>query len=172
MSDELQAELGRESGFVWSRSRPLGWADFAAAPPSGGTEGAHTVYSLLYGFQCTKGHFDAGVMAAFLSKRSWVLPEVLADPALGKRTLNHEQTHFNLTEVYARRLRLLFASTYNPCGKADSDLRAVADQVVSEERDDQARYDQDTAHGLNHARQAAWDRDVHDLLASLQTYMQ
>ncbi len=121
------AELDRESGFVWSTSRPLAWADFASAAPNGGAEGAHTVYSLLYGFRCTKGHFDAGVIAAFLSRQSWVLPVVLADAALGKRTLDHEQTHFNLTEVYARRLRLYFASTYNPCGKPDDELRTAAD---------------------------------------------
>lgn len=95
---------------------------------------------------------------------------VIDQPNERVRVLGHEQTHFNLTEVYARRMRKYFAELYEPCRQSDEQLRASVDRFVREEAAAQQRYDDETQYGLAAARQAAWDRDVSEMLASLDRF--
>jgi hypothetical protein len=162
---QVRARVAEFNGLAWSSARALGWPDFQGAAPADGSEGALTAYSLVYGLTCTGRNFDFAVSAAFLPSRSWVKPVVLANPDLNARTLRHEQTHFNLTEVYARRMRKYFAALVNPCSQSDDDLREQADRLVAAEAADQAHYDSDTGHGLDSSSQQWWDADVAQMLA-------
>jgi hypothetical protein len=170
IGDQLQAEMTRLMAVPWSAAHPVEWGDFQGPAPDGGAEGARTVYSLLYGVRCARHTFQFGVEAAFLPRSSWVLPVVLADTGLSRRTLDHERTHFNLTEVFARRMRKYFTGLYDPCGQSEDVLRASADRFVADEENDQARYDEETGHGLTAVRQRAWDTDVTEQLASLKAF--
>ena len=64
------------------------------------------------------------------------------------RILRHEQTHFDLTEVYARRMRRFFEELYNPCGRPEEELPDVGERFVREEADAQRRYDNETGMAL------------------------
>jgi hypothetical protein len=110
------------------------------------------------------------VAALFLPARSWVKRHVLSSPRESARVLQHEQTHFDLTEVYARRMRRFFTELYNPCGLLDERLRESVDRFVKEEADAQRRYDDETGYGLKPDRQDAWTRDVAGMLAALGTF--
>jgi predicted secreted Zn-dependent protease len=105
-----------------------------------------------------------------IPRSSWVKRVVLADPERSRRTLRHEQTHFDLSELHARRMRKHFAELFDPCGGADNRLRSAAERFVQEEAGAQERYDQDTRHGLLDVPQARWDREVFDMLAALRQY--
>jgi len=170
LDQDIRTAMAHDDAMAWSAVRPLAWSDFRGTAPVSGQEGALTAYSIFYGVRCVRETFAARVTAAFLPRQSWVRPEVLADAGLKVRTLRHEQTHFNLTEVHARRMRRYFAELYNPCGQTDSQLQTSAEEFVHEEVADQAKYDGETSHGLNRPRQAAWDRDVDQMLASLDRY--
>jgi hypothetical protein len=150
----------------WS-SRPLVWDNFKGSAPTDGVEGAHTVYLLSYESRCRGAEFQFFVTAVFLPVQSWVKRHVLADPAESLRILRHEQTHFNLTEVYARRMRKYFAELYNPCGQTDEQLNASVDRFVQDEAAAQRRYDNETGYGLVQDRQRGWDKEVAGMLASL-----
>jgi hypothetical protein len=136
----------------------------------GGGEGALTGYSLLFGTRCVGTAFDSEVAAVFLPHLSWVKPVVLSDPAMRASTLRHEQTHFDLTEVYARRLRKYLAEAYDPCGPRSDEVRTGAERYISGEALEQRRYDEGTRHGLLTADQAAWQRNVEGWLADLDAY--
>jgi hypothetical protein len=166
---ELAADARLES-FPWSAGRPLQLADFKAPVPAGAAEGARTAYVLSYGFWCRGDVFRFEGVASFVVGHSWVKPRALTDAVEGRRILNHEQTHFNQTEVYARRMRRFFAELYNPCGHTEAELDALADRFVNDEAAAQQRYDQDTSFGLNPARQQAWDRDIRSTLAELDAF--
>ncbi len=164
---ELQNQMAAHDALRWSASRPLAWTDFRGVAPSVGGEGAQTAYSLFYGLRCTRNVFQFQVTAAFLPRESWVKAIVLASGVESRRTLAHEQTHFDLTEVHARRMRKYFAAFFRPCDRPSEQLREAGGRFVREEAEAQGRYDGETRHGLVAARQLAWSTDVAQQLAAL-----
>ena len=164
--DVLRDEIARQDGLIWSADRPLTIADFkGAAPAVTGQEGARTAYSLFNGALCTGQRFQYSVIAAVLPGQSWMSPTVRASTEISARTLRHEQTHFDLTEVHARRLRKTFAEMTQPCTRTEAQLRAVSERVIRDEALEQRRYDDATNHGRNTAQQTVWDREVAARLA-------
>jgi hypothetical protein len=167
---QIQGDMEARDAIAWSAARPLRWSDFASSAPKAGDEGALTGYSIFYGVRCAGETFEFRAVAGFLPHESWVRPQVVADRAMSDRTLRHEQTHFDLTEVFARRLRKAFGDVYEPCRRADADLDALVTQYVRAEKTEQQRYDEETHHGLVAAEQAAWERKTAADLASLGQY--
>lgn len=171
LDDEVARYVSGNRAVVWAANRPLAWADFEAAPPpSAGQQGAVTGYSLFHGVRCTGQRFQFRVVTAFLPGQSWVRPIVLADPTTSASSLRHEQTHFDLAEVAARRMRRHFSELDNPCGQSQEKLGAIAAAFVGDDIAAQARYDDETRHGLNGARQQQWDADTAAMLASSEKF--
>jgi hypothetical protein len=168
---QIQGDMSARDAIAWSAARRLRWSDFASSAPKAGDEGALTAYSIFYGVRCAGETFEFRAVAGFLPRESWVRPDVVADRTTSERTLRHEQTHFDLTEVFARRLRQAFSGLYEPCRRADTDLDALASQYLRAERTEQQRYDEETHHGLVAAEQTTWDRKTAADLASLGKYV-
>lgn len=160
LDDMMRGDLAADDAFPWSAGRPLAWGDFRGSPPSEGSEGAKTSYTLYSGWQCRGDVFDIRVIAGFRPRESWVKAIVLNDSAQRRSILRHEQTHFDLAEVHARRMRQEFRDLSRPCAKTDAELRALAQRLAQEEKAEQRRYDDETNHGLLTDQQAAWSRDV------------
>lgn len=165
LDDEVDRQLAANDALPWAADRKLAWDDFRGTAPLSGQEGALTAYSLFYGIRCSGQHFQFRVVAAFLPHDSWVKPVVLSDAQRRVNTLQHEQTHFDIAEVYARRMRQRFAEVYNPCGTSREALDTIANRYITDEAGAQARYDDETRHGLTAARQRQWDADVKRMLA-------
>ena len=166
----VRQAIAKEDRLVWASDRLLTWTDFRGTSPHDGVEGALTGYSLLFGVSCTGSAFAYEVSAVFLPHQSWVKPIVLADPDERRYTLRHEQTHFDLTEVHARRVRKLLREVYDPCRTGHDSVRTGPERVIAAEADVQRRYDDETRHGLDRVRQRSWDQDVADWLSDLEMY--
>lgn len=154
----------------WSANRPLVWDDFRGQAPADGAEGARTVYLISYLSRCRGLDFEFTVVAVMLPPSSWVKERVLTSPNESTRVLRHEQTHFDLTEVHARRMRRYFSELYNPCGVPEDRLKESVDRFVADEAEAQRKYDLETGHGLRLDRQRAWDDHVDGLLAELAAF--
>lgn len=152
----LRRDLAEDHAFPWSAARSLTWSDFQGRPPTEGPEGAKTSYTLYSVWKCRGQAFEFRVIAAFRPRESWVKAVVLDDNVQRRTVLGHEQTHFDLAELHARRMRRAFGDLAGPCRKTDGELGALADRVGQEEKEEQRRYDAETNHGLLAARQAAW----------------
>jgi len=155
---------------TWSTDRPLGWRDFRARPPAGHAEAAVTATGVVWGFHCAGDVFTFQMTATFIPDRSWVDPSVSIQLGGGMGVLRHEQTHFDLTEVYARRMRQSFSTLSRPCDRATDELTQMGDRFVREESSTQIRYDQETANGRAGTAQARWERDVKSWLDGLAAY--
>ncbi|MGH7548138.1 MAG: DUF922 domain-containing protein [Gemmatimonadales bacterium] len=156
----LQRDLAAHDAIAWSAARRLRRSDFRADPARGSREVARTGYGIYYASKCRGRAFEFRVIAAFHPRESWVKAEVVRDSAESRRTLRHEQTHFNIAEVYARRMRRHFRELVNPCARSDAALEAEAQRLVREERATQRRYDAETEHGLELRRQAQWEGEI------------
>jgi len=160
LDDLLRADLTADSAFPWSAARRLRWTDFRGQPPGRGDEGAKTGYALFYAWKCRGEAFEFRVIAAFRPRQSWVKAVIVNDSAQSRSALGHEQTHFDLTEVHARKMRQSFNALPDACRKTDPELTALARRLLQDEKAEQQRYDAETGHGLRAAEQATWSRDV------------
>ena len=156
----LVSDMAAHRGLPWSADRRLTWRDFQGAAPQEGEEAAKTAYGVYYGWKCNGRELEFLVIAAFHRDQSWVKAVVLTDSAESRRVLAHEQTHFNIAELYARRMRRRFAGLSRPCRMSDDQLGAEARRILDEERVMQRRYDAETGHGLERREQAAWEVDI------------
>ena len=160
LDDLLREDLAADSAFPWSAARRLRWSDFRGRPPGGGEEGAKTAYALFYAWKCRGQAFEFRVIAAFRPRESWVKAVIVNDHAQSSSALGHEQTHFDLTEQHAQRMRQYFNALPDACRKTDRELTALARRLLQEEKEEQRRYDAETGHGLRAAQQATWSREV------------
>jgi hypothetical protein len=170
LTETINAQLTKAQAFAWAVKRPLVWADFRGEPPAGGPAAAETAYALFYGARCTGSLFEFRVVAAFRPSDSWVRPMVLKSPTDNARALRHEQTHFDLTEVHARRMRRYFAELMAPCRVSAGELEAMAERLVRDEKAAQAQYDAETDHGRTAAQQTRWNKEVGDQLLTLSRF--
>lgn len=171
ITQTIDAQMASDGEVPWAQRRPLTWADFKGRPPAEASAvAAETAYTLVHGARCTGSAFEFRVVAAFRPNDSWVRPAMLRTAADSARALRHEQTHFDLTEVHARRLRRYFTELMAPCRISSSDLSAMASRIGRDEKAAQAQYDTETENGRVLAQQTRWDRDVAAQLLALAKY--
>lgn len=157
---------------IWSAERRLKWADFMGRPDPMSEAAAMTVYLLSYDGTCLDNVFDRRVFSAFLPDQSWVRASVLlARPEINGHALAHEQTHFDLSEVSARRMRRALAALVKPCSMTDESLQAVVDPFIREDFTRQRRYDVETLNGSNTAWQRDWEMRIDRELKELSAFV-
>lgn len=82
--------------------------------------------------------------------------------------LAHEQLHFDIAELFARKLRKAvkdYTAKYN-----DKEFSRTVEELLSEERKAQDDYDRETAHGIYETKQMEWTREIARELKSLVSY--
>jgi hypothetical protein len=148
------------AGIPWSAERPLRWSDFQGPPLISSPAAAVTAYVLNYDGECLDDRFTFSVTATFLPDRSWVKPPIFERPLESAIALQHEQTHFDLGELHARRMRRALAALSDACAQPVDELDVVVQRLLNEDIVVQRQYDRETSHGANHRRQAEWDARV------------
>src|SRR3990172_2185418 len=167
-----QSAPGRsgDPAIPWSAERSLAWSQYAGRPDLGTTAAAMTVYKLSYQEECAGEAFEFQVVPLFLPSRSWVKASVLSNFSGGGRLLAHEQGHFDLSEVQARKLRRALGRLEHPCAMTWDARRALVRQHVRDDLEAQYRYDRDTGYGSNETRQVRWLLDIGRQLAALTDF--
>jgi hypothetical protein len=170
LATSLKSQVTVEGGIPWSANRPPAWPDFRGRPRTGTSTAAQTSSSVTYLLQCHDRQLDFAVLAVFAPEESWVRPDILNSPTGRVRILQHERTHFNITELFARRLRQAFLRARNICPHGLTGARRLFDRLSEASSALQDRYDRETAHGMGAGAQARWDREVAAGLDSLARY--
>ena len=149
----------------WSSSRPLSWSDFKGIPDTkyNGIS-AITSSGILHYKGCEKGLISYKVKAYFEKYESWVKTE-----ALTGHHLEHEQLHFDITEIYARKLRKALANKQFRCGQ-EVQLEKFVDDFLKDWRNEQDKFDYHTKHSLDSEQQHEWFDKIAAELASLEEY--
>ncbi len=153
-------------GVPWSPKR-LTWNDYRGQQPTGASEAAVTATSVAWGFQCVGDAFTFHVAAEFFPERSWVNPMIFVQLDSNLRTLRHEQLHFDITEVHARRMRRMFATLDRPCARTEDELTKLGETSLEAETAIQKHYDRETANGRDAVGQSRWERQIGEALREL-----
>jgi hypothetical protein len=159
----------------WSVGRKLAVQDFRGRIASRVPEASLSWVAIEATWECREGRASSQARAVFDPNRSWwtaALPNLwqnVDDASLlgprdaGERALlAHEQLHFDMTEVWARRIREKFKTLPSFCRTpgGPKDFEKAIGDLEREWQEEQQRYDKETAHGTDAARQRAWARKV------------
>jgi len=153
----------------WSASRKLDWRDFRAKAP-GELQGARSMLKYSYSIGCRDDQLHADVTTLFLPDQSWVAYRVVSSGLASPLGLRHEQTHFDLKEVYTRRVRKMFGELASPCPRSDNELFAMAERVFQQEAAAQRLFEDETQAGTIEARQLDWEKRISADLESLSAF--
>ena len=150
----------------WAAGRPLTVADFQGRPAATEAHAALTSARLDASGACRDNVFVADVRAVFDPNTSWVRDPGTITVAL----LRHEQLHFDIAELYARRLRLRFAAARPNCVQLQATFNNISRSIYADWEREESRYDQESNHGLNAVQQAFWERQTAVRLQQLAAF--
>jgi hypothetical protein len=149
----------------WSVRRVVGWQDFQSAPVRGTEAVASTSTSLGLSYQLKDGELSYEISCNFSKIKSWGLLKT-------EYILAHEQGHFDITEICARRLyQELSAYTFNK-RTYKQDLTRIYNTVVNEKERMQEVYDHETDHSRNKGIQSEWQDRIQKMLDESQDWAQ
>jgi len=157
-------EIGE--GVPWREDLRLQWDDFKGKVPVGAVPAATTASGISYSYSANLLHhevfLDYEVNAYFYPNESWYRPE-LCDG----NTLAHEQLHFDISELFARKMRnRLDRTSFSDDVKAE--VRKIYSDILAELKDFQAKYDMETNYSRNREKQAEWNLRITEALARRQ----
>lgn len=161
-----QQPLVNDSLILWSPSRKLTWDDFQAKPDT--TSHYKAITSSWIGFESEvfNDSIILSVPCTFIKSQSWSVSK--KNVAL----LAHEQLHFDITELVARKIR-------KDCSKHVSSsltesskiLQSYYDKYYDEYWDNlNKNYDTETNHSINKEKQKEWELKIAKELKALEKY--
>lgn len=155
--DTVTVKANTSDRFSWNDHRKLSWSDFKGAVSAQSDESAAaTCCSIAFKVNSdTTGEPKVSVYNTFYINRSWVKE----DARIGS-ILNHEQGHFDLCELYTRKLRERAEAVDMHSPGLKQELLNVYATVSSEYETRQQAYEQETAHGTNIAEQHRWEEMI------------
>jgi predicted secreted Zn-dependent protease len=144
-------------------SRKLSWNDYKAKAPEQTDAAAITSTAIAFEYHVRSNKLSYNISCRFSRTRSW-----------GKyRTeyiLGHEQGHFDITELYARKLsKELSEYEFNPRSYR-KDLNKIYESVMREKEDLQNQYDEETDYSRKKGRQNEWLARIADMLDEYADY--
>ena len=151
----------------WHADTLLSWQDFEGFPPIANPMNAQTRSGIFYEADCQDGSFYFQVYAVFDRHKSW------ARSGAGRtdELLAHEQLHFDITELFARKLRRDISELDMPCSYDEEELSAHYKKITTEWKATQKQYDLETNHGKDTKEQKRWRNEVAKQLTALNRFI-
>lgn len=147
----------------WNEFYKLQWDDFRGEPDDSSHGDAATSVSIKAKPFVVRKDISYDVVALFNRSKSWVRDK---SPSL----LSHERLHFDIAELYARKIRKKI-SELKASGVDDvKTFNAAIEELLHESNEVDIQYDIETLHGAMSKKQAAWEKKVEDELIRLERF--
>lgn len=147
----------------WNPFYQLQWDDFRGEPPPGARGDAGAVVKIQAKPYRIKDEVFYDVKALFNRDKSWVRDgsDIL---------LRHERIHFDLAELYARKIRQRIGQLKHDDVKDIRVFNAAIRELLDESNEVDIRYDVETLHGAMSGRQKEWNLSVRDELKVMEPF--
>ncbi len=141
---------------AWTPDKRVEWFDYQGHPDhTDNFRDAVTTSAINYTTRCiADDKLEVIVKAEFLKDKSWVKSIARTDYQLG-----HERLHFDITELYVRKLRAELQHRHFTCGE-EGLVDAIASKVLSDWRGAQLQYDKESMYSLDKHDQHLWEQKV------------
>ena len=153
---------------AWEEGRLLKWSDFKGAPDnlSGfvATTNSGISHSFAIGGNGVLDKSTSKILAHFYPTFSWVKPARAT-----KAILKHEQNHFDISEIYARKLRKRvqeFQFTTN----SEEEIKNIYESTEEERRNTQQLFDKESDHSKRKNQELLWTIRIKDSLKKYEAY--
>jgi len=155
--EALHSTNENEEFIPWTLNRRLNWDDFLSEPQKNSDAVASTSTSLGIAYQVEHGQLTYSITCNFSKNKSWGLLRT-------NYILSHEQGHFDITEICARRLyKALQEYQFNRKTYRD-DINTIYQEIVSQKEAMQAAYDEESDHSRNRKVQYEWLQKINQML--------
>jgi len=149
---------------IWEEGHKLKWSDFKGTAPANPPHTSRSHIKISYNHE-TQPDTEVFVVQDFFYPEDGFCVKGQESDYL----LNHEQRHFDLTEIYARMLRKYLIEFPGHCD-LDSFYVAGCDTIYTRCGVAEGLYDTESNHSLNHAIQTEWDNRIDSLLNVYSNY--
>lgn len=149
----------------WAENQRLSWHDYKGRVDRGSGAAASTATFLGIDYNFSPQGLTYKITCSFSKNKSWGLHRT-------DYILSHEQAHFDIAEIFARKLNQRMGAYRFDRNNYKKDLRKIYEDIISEKEAMQNRYDLETNHSINKAKQAEWLMKVSELLVELDEFKQ
>lgn len=147
----------------WSPSRKLSWSDYKASPDPESDAAASTTTYLAIEYNISNTDFGFKISSNFSRDRSWGRHK-------DAYILSHEQGHFDIAEIFARKLYKKMSEYKFNTRTYQKDLKKIYEDITEEKEEMQDDYDRETRHSINKEKQAEWLKKIEALLKEYEDY--
>lgn len=158
-----------DKSIEWDENQKLSWDNFLGQPDSNSDAAAVTSSGIVFGYRLSQVNntiesIHVEVSAHFYPDKSWVK---LNDA--NAHILGHEQLHFDITELFARKLRKA-SSEVMLSENVNDVLDVLHSRIVKELHAMQDLYDSESDYSRNPEKQTLWQSFVKKELEKLKDY--
>ncbi len=147
----------------WDSERKLSWSDYKGKPDPSSDAAASTSTSLGINYGISAEHFTYKIKCSLSKNKSWVRYK-------SDYVLSHEQGHFDITEIFARKLNKMMSEYKFDKNNYRHDLDKIYQNIIDEKDAFQDRYDIETDFSRNKVKQAEWLMKIAKMLEELKEY--
>lgn len=148
----------------WSTCYKLKWDDFLSTPDNNSKFKAVSSVGINYRLTHDEKSFAYSITCTFNRKKSW-------SKSTDSTLLGHENTHFNITELFARKLNQAFKNyKMNVPATIQNDFKKIAMLIRSQRDSMDNLYDKETNFSINKKKQLFWDKKIAKELKLLEAY--
>lgn len=154
----------------WSETHKLVWDNFKSKRNNLG--GSNVVAYTHCGWEYSvitssdpKVPVKMEIQTVFNEDKSWK-----DDKRINDYVLLHEQKHFDIAEIHARKLRKEVSEKIKTTSDYNKFFKLIYAKISSEYKNFQATYDRFTEHGMNKEKQAEYNILISEELEKLKNY--
>ena len=157
------SQIRNDTILFWQESHGLTWDEYKGKRPDSTEIGAASYIGFEIYPSLIKDLPSITIRTSFFPYKSWKkYPTDLL--------LIHEQGHFDLAEVYSRKIRKKFICLQEKDCKDFNKYYEVYDELHVEYKEASSKYDLETNFGRNYENQLQWKRKISSQLIELNDY--
>ncbi len=160
----LSGQQKKSEKILWEENKLLTWGDFKGKTEdiSGKDVAAMSFCGIQYNNCINKGtkEYTYQANSFFVPVLSWVKVK-------SETILQHEQLHFDIAELYTRKLRKAFSEVRISPQNSQSQ---IYNPIFKEYQKVQNQYDTETHHGILQETNLQWKEKIHAELKELEAY--
>lgn len=147
----------------WSPGRKLRWTDYLAEPDTRSGAAASTSTQIGFEYHVRDNKLTYTITCRFSRTKSWGRYK-------NDYILSHEQGHFDIAEVFTRKLvKAISGYSFNPASYKN-DLRDIYTGIMSDKEKLQQEYDSETDYSRNKPKQEEWLKKIKNMLDELERF--
>lgn len=147
----------------WSKDQKLTWADYKGKPKQDSDAAASTATYLGIEYNFGNKGFDYKITCSFSKTKSWGRYKT-------DYILTHEQGHFDIAELFARKLHKEMINYRFNQKTFKEDLKNIYLSITAAKEQMQNDYDKETNHSIIKDKQEEWLKKIEKLLKEHENF--